>query len=184
MAALYSIWKRLSHVRLDGINYDIGIKERDDGRYTVSWVCLKCFEQGPPSPAAETLEQAVSFAQIGLRAHHGLIHADVRRSLALSETQQSVCAAANVSCNTEESRHTAYDCARSAFEQLCTAHARMHTCNGNQDQSKLDQTSLVAALHDLNSKSYEFDIALHAFSIELRKRAQELEAKVAASAVR
>jgi hypothetical protein len=74
MGALYAIWKRLGHTRLDGVNYDICVRERSDGRYSVTWVCLSCCEQGPLSPSAESVEQGIAFAHIGLQAHHSLFH--------------------------------------------------------------------------------------------------------------
>jgi hypothetical protein len=74
MGELYATWRPLSHLSLDGVSYDIGVKERRDGRFSVGWVCLNCCEQGPLLPSSETLAGATAFAEAGLRAHHALVH--------------------------------------------------------------------------------------------------------------
>jgi hypothetical protein len=76
MSAGYATWDRFKHLKLHGVSYDIGVRLREDGRYLVSWVCLECFEQGPPSPAADTVEHAMELADVSLHLHHGLAHSD------------------------------------------------------------------------------------------------------------
>jgi hypothetical protein len=76
MSAGHATWNRFSHLKLDGVSYDIGVRLREDGRYLVSWVCLECFEQGPLTPAAGTIDHAVELAEVSLHLHHGVTHSD------------------------------------------------------------------------------------------------------------
>jgi hypothetical protein len=176
MAVLYAFWKRLSHLRLDGVHYDVCGKERDDGRFTVAWVCLACCEQGPPIPAARTLEEAVSFAHIGLRAHHGLVHAKPRVPDAGSVPDPSgLCR--DVVAEEKDGRQTAYEQVCAAWEKLCAAHAKM--CSSNEYRSCTNvPEDLAAAYGDWNASTCNFDKALQAYSAELSRRANAIEAKL------
>ena len=89
MPARNATWKRIRHLKLDGVSYDIGVRLREDGRYLVSWVCLECFEQGPLSPAADTIEHALEFAEVSLHLHHGVAHSDAAAIGELDRTRIS-----------------------------------------------------------------------------------------------
>jgi hypothetical protein len=179
MATVDACWKRLTHVRLDGVNYDIGVREREDGRFGVSWVCLYCFEQGPPSPAAETLEQAVAFAHVGLHAHHQLVHADARsHGYELIDMVAAACVDDTESSDAE--CRNAHARLRTAFDSLCIAHARLRNC-GRQLGEPADGR-FTNACRDWQSMSLEFDAAIREYAKELRKRTLSLESRLEFSA--
>src|SRR5688572_6114536 len=166
MAALYSIWKRLSHLRLDGVHYDICGKEREDGRFTVAWVCLLCCEQGPPIPAAETSEQAVSFAYIGLRAHHELVHSKLGDTLADDGRATPSCDRSQDGSGMQPGRVAAFKQLRVTFEKLCSANAKLHSCKGHGTESNSASKEIAAACLDWNQSACDFDAALEAYSME------------------
>jgi hypothetical protein len=174
MAALYAIWKRLSHLRIDGVHYDVCGKEREDGRFTVAWVCLSCCEQGPPIPAVETLEQAVTFARIGLRAHHGLVHRPLR-NLATKAASARTSDGLQNAVSDQPSRRAAYDQLRAAFEKLCTANSKVRDCQTHRDDRNGIEAIAVAS-RGWNECASDFNAALSAYTAEVKKRAQAIEA--------
>jgi hypothetical protein len=177
MAGLYAIWKRLSHLRLDGVYYDVCGKVREDGRFTVAWVCLACCEQGPPIPAAKTLEQAVSLAHVGLRAHHGLVHS---RRIVTTGGRAFSDGGPHEESGKKDSGPTAYEQFCAAWEKLCTAHARI--CSPAPDQSCTNtREHRAAAYRDWIASSRNFDATLQAYAAELSRRAHAIEAKLACS---
>jgi hypothetical protein len=177
MAALYAIWKRLSHVRLDDVHYDICGKQRGDGRFTVAWVCLACCEQGPPIPAGETLERAVSFAHIGLRAHHGLVHGRMCDHDADGLTPRTDGRSPDVSRKRARKGAT-YSQLCAAFEKLCIANAMVHSCKGYEAGSKTTTEEFAAARREWNESACNLDAALQAYAAELRERAGAINAQV------
>jgi hypothetical protein len=174
MAALYAIWKPLSRVQLGGVNYAIGVKQREDGRFSVAWVCLKCCEQGPPAPATETLERAVAFAQIGLRAHHGFFHRDAKLVAGSNGPSGTIGALAFSECRPPEHRHAAYECARAVFKRLCSAHAKLRLGGVDFSRFKNSDNSHAATSRDWKAVACEFREALDAYSRELSKRPDQL----------
>jgi len=179
MAALYAIWKRLRHVLLDGVNYDIGVKEREDGRFSVAWVCLACCEQGPPAPAAETFERAIAFAYVGLRAHHGLMHGDTRRKLAIKELLESCDVVDRDDFAASDRRHAAYERLKAAFAELCGPPANVRGCSADAEAncSKSADNSMTSEPRDWSKIAFDFDEALEEYSIEVAKQTKELAAK-------
>jgi hypothetical protein len=171
MAALYAIWKRLRQVRLDGVNYDIGVKEGEDGRFSVAWVCMQCCEQGPPAPAAETLELAIEFAHIGLRAHHGFFHRDANYRSPVIGSPAPSCEIEQVNWDDFEHRHAAHTRTAEVFAKLCTAYERARLNSRQASQSDADYQSLSAACEEWNAAACEFREALEAYAKEVRKRA-------------
>jgi hypothetical protein len=177
MAALYAIWKRLSHVRLDDVHYDICGKEREDGRITVAWVCLACCEQGPPIPAGETLERAVSFAYIGLRAHHGLVHGRMCDCDGDGLTPYANGRSPDVS-RKRARNGTTYSELCAAFEKLCTANAMVHSCKGHEAGSTTTAEEFATARREWTESACNFDAALQAYAAELRERAGSIDAQL------
>jgi hypothetical protein len=176
MAALYAIWKRLSHFRLDGVLYDICGKEREDGRFSVAWVCLRCCEQGPPIPATESLDRAISFAHIGVRAHHGLMHTGLGHQL--SPNYWSPVDNGSLADDDRGSGQCrkAYKQLHDAFEKLCKANEKIRSYS---TIAAIDDpaSSFAAACRIWNDAAHEFDEALEAYSTQLCERAGAAESK-------
>jgi hypothetical protein len=175
MAAVYAIWKRLSQVRLDGVNYDIGVKEGNDGRFSVAWVCLKCCEQGPPAPAALNLDQAARFAEIGLHAHHALIHQTARETVAEPCLPSPSCDSMDVNRKAIEHRQAVFAHVEAVFEQLCAAQAELRTNVANIGTNGGPPNLCANAYCDWNRVAREFLSALDVFSSEVDRRANELD---------
>lgn len=174
MAALYANWKRLRHIRLDGVNYDIGVKERQDGRFSVAWVCLACCEQGPPAPAAETFEQAIAFAYFGLRTHHGLMHGNTRPNLTIKELLESPNIANDPDCGTSCRRQAAYEKVKAAFAELCGVPANACSDDNQTNGSKRSIKPTATECRDWSEIAFNFDEALEAYAIEVGKHTKDL----------
>jgi hypothetical protein len=174
MAARNAIWKRLSQVRLDDVSYDIRAQQHEDGRFTVAWVCLRCCEQGPPIPADEFLERATSFAQIGVRAHHELVHADARRHFGFDEASPPRDKRGDGLRGTRDDCHAAYQHLRTAFENLCTAHAQLREFAAPNLDTSNTRREFATACRTWNESACEFDAALKDYSDELSKREQAI----------
>ena len=174
MAALCANWNQLRHVRIDRANYDIGVKQREDGRFSVAWVCLTCCEQGPPAPAAETFERAIAFAYIGLRAHHALMHADTRRNLAINGLLESRDVVEVGDFAASDRRQTAYERVKVAFAELCTPHTKVLDSDPQDNGSKNADNSSFPEHRDWSEIAFEFDEALEAYSNEVGRHAKEL----------
>jgi hypothetical protein len=177
MAALYAIWKRLSHLRIDGINYDICGKEREDGRISVAWICLGCCEQGPPIPAAESLGQAVAFAKIGLRAHHGLVHNHLHVD-SIKEPSPASTNGHHEDVSQPSHKQAAYDRLRAAFEKMCMANDIIRSYQGKAHLSKSTLQTFMDAYRDWSESSCNFDAALKAYAVELTDRAKSIEVRL------
>jgi hypothetical protein len=174
MASRDAIWKRLSQVRLDDVNYDIRARKQEDGRFTVAWVCLRCCEQGPPIPADEFLERAISFAQIGVRAHHGLVHAGAKRHFGFREAGARL-ERGDAPLGTRDSWSVAYQHLRTAFEKLCTSHAKLGTFSGPNLGSEKGRREFAAACRAWNESACEFDDALGKYSEALSQRGEAID---------
>jgi hypothetical protein len=175
MDAVYAIWKRLSQVRLDGVNYDIGVKEGSDGRVNVSWVCLKCCEQGSPSPASLTLEQAVALAKIGLHAHHALFHRTALEPQAVPCRPDSNCGPVEAVCNAKELRRSAFAHVKEVYEQLCAAHAQLCVCNAGDTVPGVQSGLFPTACGDWNTVAREFQKALSEYVRAIDQDDNELD---------
>jgi hypothetical protein len=167
----------MHHLRLDGVCYDICAKQREDGRFTVAWVCLQCCEQGPPIPAANSMERAVSFAQIGLRAHHGLVHRHLNECLA-DDGSATPAVDDDQENDATQATRTAYRDLCAAFEKLCSADALIRNCYGYHAKSEASIDKLAAACRSWNESACDFDAAIEAYSADLRDRTAALEARL------
>jgi hypothetical protein len=176
MAAIYAIWKRLGQVRLDGVSYDIGAKEREDGRIFVTWVCMECCEQGPPAPAVGSLEQAIAFAKISLRAHHALFHHKIQVAPSTC-IERPMCREHDSDRKPLQSRYVAYAYAKSTFEELRRAFERLQECSAEANRRQRScgtDASLIRACRDWDEIARQFNQALDVFSRDVNARAEEL----------
>jgi hypothetical protein len=175
MAAMYATWKRVGQVRLDGIRYDIGARQREDGRTFLAWVCLACCDQGPPAPAFGSTKQAIDFAKIGLRAHHALFHRNAKPTVKVECLTQSPCAPLDLDCKSLDSREAAFARVKAMFGQLRAAYAELQ--NGDPRLTHLPSSSDSSPQEciDWTAAAREFQAALKVFSNEVDKRACELQ---------
>jgi hypothetical protein len=181
MSVRYVTWNRLSHLKFDGVSYDIGVREREDGRYSVSWVCLECFEQGPPSPAADTIERAVELAEIALHIHHSFVHDKGEHGfahrIARSPAHKLGDNAANGAATISSARQLAqpqYERAKRRFEELRAAQSRVRNYVAAAVNGGCDDDAMYAACCDYRRVANEFSDALVALSHAIDVRSKEL----------
>jgi hypothetical protein len=175
MAAPYSIWKRLGHLRIGNVNYDIGVKEREDGRFLVSWVCLACCEQGPPAPAVETVEKAIEVAHVGLRIHHNLTHAAAGTTTTAPESITPQSRKSEAAEFQPASRPlSTFSEAREAFQRLSRANAKRARL-ARSARSNRGESSYVRNCANWSALAREFNDAIESYGRALEKRSQELE---------
>jgi hypothetical protein len=168
LAELYSTWKQLKHLTLDGVRYDIAAKQREDGHLSVAWVCLNCCEQGPVLPAADHGAGTLAFAEAGLRAHHALIHGHAAALPELEQSNAGACSLITTRCQRADRCRAAHERAKAAFGKLCAANVALRRCGTNFGRPAL------AASRELQSAAREFGAALIEYSKALERRANEL----------
>src|SRR3982751_4267509 len=66
-------WQHGAHLGIDGVRYDIYIKEQDD-QFSAAWVCEECCEQSTWRAIGPTRERAIQRAIIGAQVHHSFSH--------------------------------------------------------------------------------------------------------------
>jgi hypothetical protein len=135
MAGLYAIWKPIGHVNLDGVQYDIAVKQRQDGRFAVAWVCLGCCEQGTLLPGAASFDHAMAFADVAVRAHHALVHAFVNSEPDADE--EPTCTPMNHDCGTSPGRNSLRALMSIAFKKLCEGNHKFRPCAATTDHDKI-----------------------------------------------
>jgi hypothetical protein len=177
MAALYAIWKRLGHIRIGNVNYDIGVKEREDGRFAVSWVCLTCCEQGPPTPAADTVERAIEVAHVGLRIHHSLTHHSAGAITTTCAPAGPQYGQTNAFAHPPAASRSAFSDDRDAFDRLCRASAKRARHAQTAKTSK-GKSVYVRNCANWSALAREFNIAIESYGRALEKRANESDADV------
>ncbi len=79
MAIKNSDWHRTKQIEVDGIGYDISVRQFGDGYYRAAWRCCDCSEDGAWAPVSASPEQSIALAKIALHVHHSLIHGPVPR---------------------------------------------------------------------------------------------------------
>jgi hypothetical protein len=79
-----SDWQYSAHVGIEGISYDIFIKELAD-QFSASWVCQKCCGNSTWRAKAPTRQKAIQQARMGAQVHHSLAHS--RNSVACATFQ-------------------------------------------------------------------------------------------------
>jgi hypothetical protein len=174
MAAVYAIWKRLGQVRLDGVNYDIGARQREDGRLFVSWVCMACCDQGPPTPALENTEQAIAFAKIGLHAHHALFHRPPATAFEPNRQAHATCESSEASCKELHSRQAAFAHAKAMFDELHGVFSQMREGRAQSHEFNASSKAFLQACRDWADVARVYQNELDAYSEELARRAAEL----------
>jgi len=66
-------WQHSAHLGIDGVSYDIFIKEHDE-QFSAAWVCQQCCEQSTWRAKSPTRERAIERAKVGAQVHHSFSH--------------------------------------------------------------------------------------------------------------
>jgi hypothetical protein len=80
-------WQQTAHLGMDGVCYDILIKEQDD-KFSAAWVCQECCEQSTWRAIAPTRERAIERAIVGAEVHHSFSHKDKTGDVRLSKSSR------------------------------------------------------------------------------------------------
>src|SRR4051812_30388442 len=78
-------WQHSAHLGMDGVSYDIYIKEQDD-QFSAAWVCEECCEQSTWRALAPTRERAIQRARVGAQVHHSFSHREKIAGALLSKS--------------------------------------------------------------------------------------------------
>src|SRR3954451_8893224 len=80
-------WQQTAHLGMDGVCYDILIKEQDD-KFSAAWVCQECCEQSTWRAIAPTRERAIERAIVGAEVHHSFSHREKIAAALFSESSR------------------------------------------------------------------------------------------------
>ena len=86
-----SDWQHGAHIGLDGVSYDILVKEHN-GQFAAVWVCQQCCEQSTWRAIAPTRERAIARARERAEVHHSFSHKDKIEGALLSQSSRETLA--------------------------------------------------------------------------------------------
>jgi hypothetical protein len=61
------------HFTMGDVTYRVFIR-RDGTAFRATWSCSHCQERAPFEPVADSEQEAVDAARIGIQVHHNLVH--------------------------------------------------------------------------------------------------------------